>query len=789
MLPPVPPSLSLPILNGTDWVLPRGAPIIFNAYDATSGFSMALWQNPSSVDELLKRASPKATSDGAVPASHFVFLSHSEDAERDVAALAVLIGARLDALGISEGAKARWQQQLHFVSSPVHTLPFITDVLDAWPTATNAAVLHRSNGTSTYEEAVPRLDARYDWLGWNYNPSQAPHLGRTPTPLVFVGSACGDLDPALAANVSGKIALADNTTQCDYFEQVRWAQRANASALVVVAADGQPLLDMNCVGEAECSNSSVALPATMISHAAGETAVSALARGEHVAISFVTTETHGTDFAIDADGALQQSWGGSGLGAQDGNPDGNPGDLSAKLYPSMSFLAWAGRFLMFERGLSGKIAADAHTTTSLALFDRQPIRPPFGDCYGGAPWACGPSVVVKVPPLVSSTRWELLLALGCNGTADVACPQWDHVVQLRACVVSGAWCNAQEGAEVARWVTSFSRRVGQWLVDITTIAPLIASPGAAQAVNFTIYSAPWAGDQGRTPWLATLTLRVTADDAAAAAGGLVLQPWKGVTTETGGIGRVFQWVAFNQTYNDRFAPFAFALPRGSKQRVRLHALITGHGNDNHGCGEFCATQHHFTLSSSGNVSGTITKRDMLPVTGEQLGCAEEVDSGVTPNEYGTWLYGRDGWCNGRPVLAFEADVTDLIYRVGGEPYNVTSATLEYRAEWCSALGQCAPPEPGPPSTWEQAPPVMMVSVYLVLGDAPVAPLGWWRQHLAAVLSVGGATLATVALASALFVRRRGCARRAFGSGGSAAALLSDPQPEEAQQATAWASGS
>ena len=29
----------------------------------------------------------------------------------------------------------------------------------------------------------------------------------------------------------------------------------------------------------------------------------------------------------------------------------------------------------------------------------------------------------------------LLLALGCNGTADVACPQWDHVVQLRACIV------------------------------------------------------------------------------------------------------------------------------------------------------------------------------------------------------------------------------------------------------------------------------------------------------------------------------------------------------------------
>ena len=104
---------------------------------------MALWQNPSSVDELLKRASPvRPVTVPSLPLT--VFLSHSEDAEHDVAALAVLIGARFHALGISEGAKVGSNNCIS--SSPVHTLPFITDVLDAWPTATNAAVLHRSNG-------------------------------------------------------------------------------------------------------------------------------------------------------------------------------------------------------------------------------------------------------------------------------------------------------------------------------------------------------------------------------------------------------------------------------------------------------------------------------------------------------------------------------------------------------------------------------------------------------------------------------------------------------------------
>ena len=44
----------------------------------------------------------------------------------------------------------------------------------------------------------------------------------------------------------------------------------------------------------------------------------------------------------------------------------------------------------------------------------------------------------------------------------------------------------------------------------------------------------------------------------------------------------------------------------------------------------------------------------------------------------------------------------------------TAATLEYSALWCASPTECAPPDPGPPSTWQQAPPVMMVSVYVLL---------------------------------------------------------------------------
>ena len=68
------------------------------------------------------------------------------------------------------------------------------------------------------------------------------------------------------------------------------------------------------------------------------------------------------------------------------------------------------------------------------------------------------------------------------------CPQWDHVVQLRACclgdlaggdgggkrgsgflenVPQAPTCNAQRGFEVGRWITSFGRGVGHWVHDIS----------------------------------------------------------------------------------------------------------------------------------------------------------------------------------------------------------------------------------------------------------------------------------------------------------------------------------
>ena len=138
---------------------------------------------------------------------------------------------------------------------------------------------------------------------------------------------------------------------------------------------------------------------------------------------------------------------------------------------------------------------------------------------------------------------------------------------------------------------------------------------------------------------------------------------------------------------------------------------------------------------------------------------------MTPNEFGTWLYGRNGWCNGRPVLPWVVDVTTHVLgpphtRRTTPPHAKAAApprrnvTLEYSAMWCAAPGVCSPPDPGPPSTWQQAPPVMMVALYVVLGDAPPAEPSWWAVQAVQLGGIGVLSVAVMGSLSAWSTRRR-----------------------------------
>jgi hypothetical protein len=188
--------------------------------------------------------------------------------------------------------------------------------------------------------------------------------------------------------------------------------------------------------------------------------------------------------------------------------------------------------------LAGVAAANSNSGGLVTpVFDRVPMRPAVGDCYNAAPWGCGPTAVVEVPPasgraaaaaaaaaegsgsgstdnddddgddagtaVAAATtasasppyeRVVLDYQLRCNTSADVSCPQWDHVVQLKACCsrnvlggggggVGGATCNAQDGFELGRWITPFGRGIGRWRTDVTRWLPLLRAGRAHNATQ------------------------------------------------------------------------------------------------------------------------------------------------------------------------------------------------------------------------------------------------------------------------------------------------------------------
>ena len=108
---------------------------------------------------------------------------------------------------------------------------------------------------------------------------------------------------------------------------------------------------------------------------------------------------------------------------------------------------------------------------------------------------------------------------------------------------------------------------------------------------------------------------------------------------------LFRGGTFDEDYNTKCSPFSFIPPKGT-ERVKLVAVITGHGSDSNNCAEFCCAEFCYTRVFSN--------------AGTAMGCADRVPEGVVPNEHGTWLYGRDGWCDGREVVPWVVDITSAL---------------------------------------------------------------------------------------------------------------------------------
>ena len=195
--------------------------------------------------------------------------------------------------------------------------------------------------------------------------------------------------------------------------------------------------------------------------------------------------------------------------------------------------------------------------------------------------------------------------------------------------------------ELARFITSYHRET-HWVVDATPMLALLQSGGLQ---HFRWSFAPSWNVQ---PTATKLSLRFSNQNKG-------YRPVQATYLFSGG--------DFDSQYNVGRQPAVVPIPQGAK-KVDLWVTVTGHGGATNNCSEFCDHTHVFTVNAA-----TYTKD--FPMAGTADGCIAQEKNGMTPDQNGTWWYGRGGWCPGEQVDAWDTDVTKDV--TPGE-----SATITYQ---------------------------------------------------------------------------------------------------------------
>ena len=216
------------------------------------------------------------------------------------------------------------------------------------------------------------------------------------------------------------------------------------------------------------------------------------------------------------------------------------------------------------------------------------------------------------------------------------CGAWDYLASLWVSPLADADAGAGDAGdaapppdiEVARFITAYHRET-HWVVDAT---PMLAELKTGGTRHFRWdFAPPWNVQPTNT----TLTLRFSNQKKAYAPASKTF---------------LFAGGTFDDQYNVGRQPVQVQIPQAAKH-VELWAIITGHGGDAiTNCAEFCDHQHHFTVGAT-----TYTKD--FPMAQTTTGCVADTAQMMTPNQGGTWWFGRGGWCPGAPVIPWVTDVT------------------------------------------------------------------------------------------------------------------------------------
>ena len=206
--------------------------------------------------------------------------------------------------------------------------------------------------------------------------------------------------------------------------------------------------------------------------------------------------------------------------------------------------------------------------------------------------------------------------------------RWDDGGEDGSPSCKGKW-NRVWKAEIGRYITAYNRE-GRYISDVTPMLGVLKNENINEfnywqpnAYGLTIKLFFWNENKEYTP--------------------VGAEYLHGATRK------------FNLDYNNIFGsenPFSYNVTDNT-EKVEIVTFFTGHGHSStdENCAEFCNHQHEFTIN--GNTLDLLEH----PNGGTPYGCYNRVHEGVSANQYGTWVYGRAGWCPGQDVEYNRIDIT------------------------------------------------------------------------------------------------------------------------------------
>ena len=329
---------------------------------------------------------------------------------------------------------------------------------------------------------------------------------------------------------------------------------------------------------------------------------------------------------------------------------GNPASFTG------TYVSYIAHEAVYYNSEWNNLFQDESTYDELTIWER--------DHYTGG-WASSIETVVEFPSdeeLSNYSGMAIELLRGCPDSdmnySDVGCDEYDRIAHMYICDEDGSNC-----LETARWITPFRRQPHH----LTDISPLMAHirPGGMKIVKFQ--------ESGWPNSLITMRLRFYHNTENSPTPQEFIPIWNGT-------------VHFNPEYDDNRPPTIFEIPSNAT-KVEFVSYITGHGWGNgtcYNCCEFCNSRHIFTVNG-----GTYEFSRDFPDASSSNHCMslEMIAEGTVPNQYGTWGYGRAGWCPGLDVDPYVTDITDYV-AIGDE--NI----IDYAACRVSGTACVTPPTCG-----------------------------------------------------------------------------------------------